>query len=264
MDIHFDCTCCGDCCRNIKIPLTAVEAVEWLHDGNEVQIICEAASWADDASAQDPAAAHFKRRSFAAMSGGLRARVVAFLVANIAGNCPNLQPDMRCGIYERRPLVCRIYPAEINPLLQLDPTKKACPTEAWAPQHPLLLRDGKVVNEELRQAILGWRAAEARDIAVKRRVCELMNLRDAAVAHEGFLVYSPPGATLLRTLLAALHDVTTPEEHGLPDRQWRFVTDRPDTFDRLTRSGALACHARDVLEAHRHRLYIGFKRPAAS
>ena len=48
------------------------------------------------------------------MSGSLPTRVVVILTGAYEGPCPNLQPDMRCGIYEQRPLVCRIYPAEIK------------------------------------------------------------------------------------------------------------------------------------------------------
>jgi Fe-S-cluster containining protein len=110
--------------------LTAAEAVEWLTDGHQVQLICDASPWPEEPPADDHNAAHRRRRSFAVMSGSMPARVVVILVANLAGACPNLMADMRCGIYERRPLVCRIYPAEINPFVQLEPQKKACPPEA--------------------------------------------------------------------------------------------------------------------------------------
>ena len=42
MDVHFDCTQCGNCCRDLKLPLTVLEAMDWLTDGHSVQIICEA------------------------------------------------------------------------------------------------------------------------------------------------------------------------------------------------------------------------------
>jgi hypothetical protein len=49
--------------------------------------------------ADDQKAAHRKRRSFAALSGSMPTRVVVILAANLAGACPNLMADMRCGIY---------------------------------------------------------------------------------------------------------------------------------------------------------------------
>ncbi|MDB6084618.1 MAG: hypothetical protein JWN43_2499, partial [Gammaproteobacteria bacterium] len=134
MSVHFECTQCGKCCRDLKLPLTAAEAVQWLGSGHQVQIICDALPWVEELPPDHPdgqRAAHRKRRSFGVMSGTVPTRVVVILAANLAGACPNLMADMRCAIYERRPLVCRIYPAEINPFVVLEPEKKACPPEAW-------------------------------------------------------------------------------------------------------------------------------------
>ncbi len=130
MDIHFNCTQCGRCCRDTRVPLTASEAVAWLNRGHEVQLLCEASPW-PPALDSEPRALHFKRRSFTVASGSMPARVVVILVANVVGDCPNLLPSRRCGIYEIRPLVCRIYPAEVNPFVILERDKKACPQEAW-------------------------------------------------------------------------------------------------------------------------------------
>jgi Fe-S-cluster containining protein len=110
MDIRFKCTQCGQCCRGTKIPLTVSEAIEWLCRGHDVQLICEASPWPSTLDG-DPRALPFKRRSFEVTSGSMSTRVVAILVANAVGDCPNLLPNLQCGIYEERPLVCRIYPA---------------------------------------------------------------------------------------------------------------------------------------------------------
>ena len=82
-----------------------------------MQVILEAIPWLEEFPSDDQQAAHRRRRSFAAMSGRLPVRIVVILAADISGACPNLKHDLRCGIYERRPLVCRIYPAEINPFI---------------------------------------------------------------------------------------------------------------------------------------------------
>ena len=39
VQIHFACTRCGNCCRNLKLPLTVAEAIGWIGDGNSVQVI---------------------------------------------------------------------------------------------------------------------------------------------------------------------------------------------------------------------------------
>jgi hypothetical protein len=42
LDIHFDCTQCGRCCHNLKLPLSVDEAKRWAKNGHEVQLLIEA------------------------------------------------------------------------------------------------------------------------------------------------------------------------------------------------------------------------------
>jgi Fe-S-cluster containining protein len=233
MDIHFQCTECGRCCRDTKIPLTVAEAIAWLRRGHDVQLLCEASPW-PDALDHDPNAAHFKRRSFPVMSGSMPARVVVILAANAVGACPNLLPDQRCGIYETRPLVCRIYPAEINPFIRLRQENKACPPEAWTPDRPVLQHDGVLVDAVIANDIESSRAADARDAEVKGRACVAMNSMDTALVHEAMLAYSPSAATLLAALSGA---VATDAPQG-PPPPWRFVSDRTETVALLSTRGA--------------------------
>ncbi len=198
----FGCTQCGKCCRDTKVPLTVAEAMQWLSRGDEVQLLCEASLW-PEALDGEPRAAHFKRRSFPVMSGSMPARVVVMLVANVVGACPNLLSDLRCGIYADRPLVCRIYPAEINPLVALMPQNKACPPEAWAEDQPVLLQGGVLRDETIRRDIELSRAADALDADLKYRLCLGLNLAHTALVHEAVLVYSPAANTLLSALAAA-------------------------------------------------------------
>jgi Fe-S-cluster containining protein len=236
MDIHFKCTQCGNCCRDSKVPLTVAEAVGWLNRGHQVQLICEASPWPEGVADKDPQAAQFKRRSFAAMSGSMATRVVVILVANTAGACPNLMADMRCGIYEDRPMVCRIYPAEVNPLIGLNPKKKACPPEAWTTDLPILQRDGRVMSDAVRQDIQSSQDTDAADAGIKARLCAALNVIDAALVHEAVLLYSPAIDTLLSALAYAMA-----EDEGRNDsRQWRFVSARAETIQHLSTHGGIA------------------------
>jgi len=256
VDIHFNCTQCGKCCRDSKIPLTVAEALNWLNRGHAVQLICEASPWPQDLADDDPRAAHFKRRSFAVTSGMMPTRVAVMLVADIAGACPNLLADLRCGIYENRPLVCRIYPAEINPLVGLDPKKKACPPEAWATDQPLLLRNGTVMSEVIRRDIQSSRDTSAIDVAVKNRLCVALNVTDTALVHEAVLVYSPTIAALSSALAFAMAG----EGAGNPQAQWRFVSNFPETIENLAASGAVALALRSADAASYQ--HLNFKREA--
>ena len=251
VNIHFNCTQCANCCHHTKIPLTVAEAIEWLNDGRQVQIICEASPWTPPEALK---ADHLARRSFSAKSGSMPMRVAVTLVANLSGECPNLLADKRCGIYERRPLVCRVYPAEVNPFTQLDPAKKACPPEAWGTEHPLLLRNSRVANRSTEDDIKRWRAQSELDVHVKRKVCAALNLVRAAIDQEGFFVHSPATDDLLE-VLSLLKDET---DTGTSQMPWLLVSDRAETLERLTQAGATAAHPRDV-EAGLHE-YIGLKR----
>jgi Fe-S-cluster containining protein len=251
LDIHFKCVQCAACCHRTKIPVTVTEAIDWLRDGHQVQVICEASPWIPADEAQ---ASHLMRRSFAAASGSMRVRMVVTLVANINGACPNLLPDLRCGIYERRPLVCRIYPVETNPFIRLETAKKGCPPEAWSAEHPLLQREGRVVSEVIRDDVFRWREANVDDVRMKLKLCAALNIVDAAVAQEGFLIHSPPLAELLKALSVDSEE----SEGGADEAQWRLLSDRDDTLDHLAKAGADFSHPRDVSAVDFE--YIGLKR----
>jgi Fe-S-cluster containining protein len=253
MNLHFNCTQCGKCCRDIKLPLTVSESMDWLGSGHPVQIICEALPWLEEPPADDLKAAHRRRRSFATMSGSMPTRVMVILAAALVGPCPNLQADMRCGIYERRPLVCRIYPAEINPFIQLDPANKACPPEAWTVDHPLIQRDGRVVDDRVREDIQRSRDTDAREVEIKRRLCAALKVNSASLADEGFVVHSPGGAALLTELARAVDH----PDSGTIETQWRFISNRIETIDSLAMRGAVGSHVRERNNGSFE--YLGFR-----
>jgi Fe-S-cluster containining protein len=238
MDINFGCTMCGKCCHDLKLPLSVNEALVWLERGGDVQFLCEAVPWPDEPPADNLQAQHKRRRSFAAASGELPVRVVVVLAASFEGACPQLQPDLSCGVYEHRPNVCRIYPAEINPFIELKPEQKECPPEAWASDKPLLMRAQHIVDAETFARIAESRAADASDAPTKARACADLDFNAAALANEGFVVYSPP----VDLAIAALKRARESGDASADLTQWQVVSNRRETVDTLTSVGATGVH----------------------
>lgn len=191
-EIKFPRTMCGRCCQNHSIPLTLDEAISWLEDDGRVAIFCEADLWLSEPPKENLRAAHKRKRSFAVSCGSSRVRVTAILVAITSGACKNLDEDLKCRIYERRPLVCRIYPAEISPFIQLNTASKACPPEAWA-SGTALLPDAQLLVEKSRQM-------DPDDVPQKELLCSYLGIDVAAVAGEGFVTHEPDRGAFLNML----------------------------------------------------------------
>jgi hypothetical protein len=185
------------------------EAISWIEDGGKVAIYCEAIHSVDEPL--DARKAHRKRRSFPVTCGSSPLYVTAILVAVISGACKNLGEDMRCRIYDRRPLVCRIYPAEISPFIELDPATKVCPTEAWLPESaadnpfakllPVLAERSRQTdyNEALRKGLL----------------CADLSIDTTALADEGYIRHIPEPGMLLTALKRAYAADPQPHlDHG--------------------------------------------------
>ena len=151
-DINFECVMCGGCCRDLRLPVTLSEARKWLERGGQVDVLCEATPWPVEPDSTSAFAAYRRKRTFAASSGTLPIRVAVTVAASFTGACPNLGDDMRCGIYEERPLVCRVYPAEINPFIRLNHEHKLCPPDAWQVSTPFAI-DGVLLDSATRAAI---------------------------------------------------------------------------------------------------------------
>lgn len=223
------------------------EAIDWLRDGGDIQIFCEAIPWPEEPPPGNLQAHHKKGRSFAARSGTLPVRVVVTLVASFQGPCPHLQADMRCGAYEKRPRVCRIYPAEVNPFIRLDPASKACPPEAWSADKTVLMRGDFVADPVLERCIARSREADRHDVDAKERLCVTLGIDTAALANEGFLIYSPRKDVMLDALNAALSSMAVGHAHDDSAGQWRFMTNRAATRTVLDEIGALVVPAADAM-----------------
>ncbi len=236
MDIDFNCTGCGNCCKESRLPLSAAEAVRWLQDGHPVQVLCEAIPWPGEPPAADLLGAFKRERSFSAVSGALPIRVLVTLAAPLGQSCPNLLADNRCGIYERRPDVCRIYPAETNPFRALVTAGKRCPPEAWQAGGRPLMRNALPTDRELRRHIESRLLRMVADVPLQEELCATLGVRTAALANEGYAVHSPDSGNLLQVLLAA-------GKRPPPARQgWDFITDCAKTVEAIR-----SCDARCFL-----------------
>jgi Fe-S-cluster containining protein len=263
MSVHFSCTLCGRCCHDLRLPLSVDEALEWIARGGDAQLFCDAIVWPQEPPPGDALAQHRRRRSFAAHSGTLPVRVTVTLVAAFEGACPNLRPDMTCGAYEQRPRVCRIYPAEVNPFLPLDPAAKACPADAWSADGPLLMQAGRIVNADTAALVAQSREADERDRFAKARLCELLGYDTAALANEGFAVYAPEHQRLEAALQAAQRAarqsrVSPDDREPGSSHAWRFMTNRSTTLATLRSIGAIAGLPEEPPGAAQAPTYLGF------
>lgn len=234
MNLHFNCTQCGKCCHDLKLPLSVEEAIGWAGRGHPVQFLCDAQLPLAEGEVETATRRYRAERAFPARSGGPSVRVGVVLVAAFSDACPHLRSDGLCGDYERRPRTCRIYPAEVVPEIQLRPEAKACPSEAWTDDQPLLMERGALVSPQTRRLIAEHRAAILQDAPVKAAACALLGFGRAAVAGEGYAVHSPSPEAAVAALTAARHAA----DAGGPERRWSLATNRRETLRRLVEAGA--------------------------
>jgi Fe-S-cluster containining protein len=242
-DVDFACTECAKCCHGLRLPLTLDEAIDWLTRGASVEILCEAMPWLAEPAPDNGWAAYKRRRSIAATSGELPIRVIVIVAAAFTGPCPNLLPDQRCGIYTERPLVCRIYPAEINPFIAFDARHKACPPDAWASGLPPLIRGGRLVDARSIELIERAREVDVREMAAKAQLCRALGIDRAAIANEGFVAHSPDSRALLDALRVVRQAAPAGGEGVRPDAaadEWRLLSNRRASVDALGAVGAVS------------------------
>jgi Fe-S-cluster containining protein len=236
MNIDFQCTQCGECCRRFRLPLSVEEAVHWLRDGNSVEILCEALPWVDEPPSSNLVAAFKRERSFPATSGTLPIRVIVTLVAPLGNRCPNLSEDNQCKIYERRPSTCRTYPAEVNPFIELVPKLRRCPPEAWLHRGEPLIREGSYVNPELIALIKGTLIQPVLNVPILEDLCKKLKVDIAAMVNEGYAVHSPTISALLEALTSAR--MPQPSESD-----WTFISNMEETVKAIR-----SCEAKCVYE----------------
>ncbi|EKG33232.1 putative Fe-S-cluster oxidoreductase [Pseudomonas avellanae] len=232
MDTKFSCVGCGGCCTDHHVPLTLLEARQWAADGGNVIVLTEAFLSNGYGVAQNQLT-HATRRSTQVNSGSTTAFVAITFAAYNVGRCRNLDEENLCRIYERRPLVCRIYPMEINPHIPLRPETKGCPPESWE-QGPDLIVGDTLVDTQLMSLIEQSRQADRDEIAAKQLICQQLGIRTTALKGNGFVAYLPD----MSAFAAAIDDVTNlagaaPESSG-----WEFHVAGQHVVDTLQQEGA--------------------------
>lgn len=243
MDVCFDCTQCGRCCHDLRLTLSVAEARVWAGNGHRVDLLVEAWAWPDDPVADDAAMQWRRDTSFAVLVGDVPFRVNLRLVASHVGACPHLLPDMRCGNYEARPRICRIYPLESRPFEVMVPERRLCPPEAWEAGLPVLERDGAPADAGAAAIVAAHRAAMVADVPLKARLVSVMGFAEAAMAGEGLVVCKVSPAVLVEALDVA--------ERGAPEEPllWTVVTNRETTRAMLAE---LECPVRLVEAGERY------------
>jgi Fe-S-cluster containining protein len=194
MSSIFNCTQCGKCCHDLNVPLSSKEALQWIERGGRVRVLTEAIPWTEDSLLSKEVLNRKKAITFAAQSGQLQLRVSVTWVAVFQGGCPNLDASHNCTIYSERPQACRIYPFELNPQMNLSPADKLCPDDAWTLSEPrehqapsqihIPLTDAKT-----QEAIDALNRANRDEVLLKRRVCQQLGIRAAALSNDGYLFH---------------------------------------------------------------------------
>jgi Fe-S-cluster containining protein len=196
---RFNCVGCGACCKGRFIPLTLLEAKQWLERGHDVAILLEAFKqpfW----PASEREYQHSLLRSAQVSCGDTDVQVTAIFAANALAQCPNLQADDLCSIYDERPLVCRIYPMEINPFIELKPQDKDCPHEAWG--HGEIIASDSGSDSSLNSLIQVSRLADRADARAKIAICNRLGINVAAWKAEALVIQFPARELLLEAINA--------------------------------------------------------------
>ena len=173
---------------------------------------------------------HSVQRAVDVASGEARIQVIAIFAGNALTQCPSLGEDNRCTIYEDRPLVCRIYPMEINPFLTLRPEEKVCPPEVW--ESGEVLWSDRVVDPVLEDQIQRSRQADRDDAKAKVSVCAALGISVAAWKGNALAVYLADRAQLQQaiSLVRAGGDVPA-------NVSWKVRVDDADLHTRLQGAG---------------------------
>jgi Fe-S-cluster containining protein len=232
MNTSFSCVGCGKCCHDHHVPLTLAEARDWAASGGTVIVLAEA-FLANGLGIDEAQREHALRRSCTISSGQAQAHLAITFAAFNAGACRNLDTENRCTIYEKRPLVCRIYPMEINPHIPLRPQGKECPPQAWQ-SGPALIVGSQLVDRQLAELIERSRQADRDDIHAKVAICKQLGIAVTALKGDGFTACLPDMAAFA-TAIDQVQAQGAPESAG----DWTFHLSGPAMAEQLQAAGAL-------------------------
>ena len=102
--LSFRCTGCGNCCRNLRVAVTAADVARL------ARATGQAAADLVDWLAPDAVDMTGEPSSFVELGEGRRLMVLA----QQGGACRLLTTDNRCSAYEARPLDCRAFPFDFE------------------------------------------------------------------------------------------------------------------------------------------------------
>jgi Fe-S-cluster containining protein len=239
MNTRFSCVGCGKCCTDHHVPLTLAEARQWAADGGNVIVLVEG-FLGNGLGLPLQQREHAERRSCVVPSGATEAYVAITFAAYNVGPCRNLDEDQLCRIYARRPLVCRIYPMEINPHIPLKPAAKECPPESWETGAELIV-GGELVDQELADLIQRSRQADRDDIQTKEAICERLGIRTTALKGDGFTAYLPD-----MTAFATAIEQVEAQPAASSASEWLFHVSGEDIAEQMLAAGAQVVTAEPV------------------
>jgi Fe-S-cluster containining protein len=238
----FQCTQCGQCCHDLNIPLTAKETIDWISGGNPVKVLVEAIPWSEETLQGNELLKRKKQITFAALSGSLTIRVQVTFLGHFLGACPNLDSQLHCGIYEKRPLTCRIYPFEMSPHIAIEPNNKLCPDEAWnlpkrtttsIQQVPLQI---SIIDPDTDQHIRALFTQNTTDVAIKELLCRSLGISSASLSNDGYLFHHVNQNELRSQLQFLLGNaLKTTQNRDIQD--WLIVSQNDSTRSDLTQIG---------------------------
>lgn len=231
MNTTFSCVGCGKCCNDHHVPLTLPEARMWAADGGQVIVLVEG-FLGNGLGLPVQQREHAEHRSLMVRSGATEAYIAITFAAYNVGRCRNLDEDNLCRIYERRPLVCRIYPMEINPHIPLNPAIKECPPESWE-KGPDLIIGGELVDQELAGLIQRSRQADRDEIRTKDAICASLGIRTTALKGDGFTAYLPDMGAF-----ASVIEHVTQQPLPTDGSEWQFHVSGDDIASQLLAGGA--------------------------
>jgi hypothetical protein len=220
----------------LRLTLSVDEAIVWAEGGHTVQVLTEALPLPEAGANETAQTAYDLARSFPAKSGDVTLRIAVLLVAYHSGPCPHLRSDMRCGNYAARPRICRIYPLESRPFINLSPERRLCPPEAWTPDRPLLVLDDLVVDVEGSGIVDEHRRALLDDVPIVSAACAELGVTSAAFAGEGLAVHTPEPLALA----ASLRNAKSSSDARSKVEQWTVATNRATTMALLANAGCKA------------------------
>lgn len=171
--------------------LTLAETAAWLRRGHRVAVLLEAFPATGEQEA-GPGLQLPVDYGVEVRSGGLGLRIAPVFGADLHAGCPNLADDNACRIYDDRPAVCRLYPAQTHPLSVFRKDTRACPPEAWDPPAGVILVEGDGRMPPGIQAMVeAFQGELGRDAAAKVAICEALGVHLAGWRGDGIVIHIP-------------------------------------------------------------------------